>query len=93
VVVDRDLDAAHVTACSLENEGIAIAADVTDETSIMQAMEASRKAFGELDIGVNAAGVGISVPLMEQSLEQWQSVQNINLAGLFLCCKHQYLQM
>ena len=92
-VVDRDLEAAQKTVDMLEGEGLALAADVVNEADVANATDAIAKAFGRLDIGVNAAGVGISVALTEQSLEQWQRVQNVNLAGLFLCCKYQALQM
>jgi NAD(P)-dependent dehydrogenase (short-subunit alcohol dehydrogenase family) len=92
-VVDRDLDAAKATAATLANGSLALGADVVNEADIVTAMDTVQKTFGALDIGVNAAGIGISVPLLEQSIEQWQRVHSINLAGLFLCCKHQALQM
>ncbi|MCA6107023.1 SDR family NAD(P)-dependent oxidoreductase [Bradyrhizobium cenepequi] len=92
-VVDRDLHAAEATVATLPGPSLALAADVVNEPDIIQAIESVEKFFGKTDIGVNAAGIGISVPLLDQSLEQWQRVQNINLAGLFLCCKHQALRM
>ena len=92
-VADRDLGAATKTVAMLEGEGLAIMADVISEADVANAVDATVKAFGRLDIGVNAAGTGVSVALTEQSLEQWQRVQNVNLAGLFLCCKHQALRM
>lgn len=92
-VVDRDLDAAKASAETLTTASLALRADVVDEADIVAALDAVHDSFGALDIGVNAAGIGISVPLIEQSLEQWQRVHCVNLAGLFLCCKHQALQM
>lgn len=92
-VIDRDLDAARSTVATLKNGGFAVGADVADEADIARAIDACVAHLGALDIGVNAAGVGISVALLEQSLEQWQRVQNINLAGLFLCCKSQARHM
>lgn len=92
-VVDRDIEAAKATVATLEGETLALGADVVSEADISGATAAIVKAFGRLDIGINAAGIGISVALTEQSLEQWQRVHNVNLAGLFLCCKHQALQM
>lgn len=92
-VIDRDLDAARSTVAMLANGGFAVGADVADEADIARAIDACVAHLGALDIGVNAAGVGISVALLDQSLEQWQRVQNINLAGLFLCCKSQARHM
>jgi len=92
-VIDRDIDAARQTVALLKSDAVAIAADVEIEADIARAIDACVARFGGLDIAVNAAGIGISVPLLEQSLEQWQRVQNINLAGLFLCCKNQARHM
>jgi NAD(P)-dependent dehydrogenase (short-subunit alcohol dehydrogenase family) len=92
-VVDRDQAAAQETVKTLDGEALAISADVVSEDDVARATSSVVEKFGRLDIGVNAAGIGISIPLVEQSLEQWQRVQNVNLAGLFLCCKHQALSM
>ena len=92
-VVDRDIEAASQTVATLKAGALAVAADVTNEAEVAQAIETCAHHFGSLDIAVNAAGIGISVALTEQSLDQWQRVQNVNLAGLFLCCKHQALTM
>lgn len=92
-VVDRDLDAAKATVAILDGEGLALAADVVSEAAVANATDAIAKSFGRLDIGINAAGVGVSVALTDQTLEQWQRVQDVNLTGLFLCCKYQALQM
>ena len=88
-VVDRDIDAATQTVATLKAAALAVAADVTSEEEVTRAIGNCVDRFGALDIAVNAAGIGISVALTEQSLEQWQRVHSINLAGLFLCCKHQ----
>jgi NAD(P)-dependent dehydrogenase (short-subunit alcohol dehydrogenase family) len=92
-VVDRDIEAAAQAVATLKAGALAIAADVTNEAEVIRAIETCIREFGSLDIAVNAAGIGISVTLTEQSLEQWQRVHNINLTGLFLCCKHQALAM
>lgn len=88
-VVDRDFDAARQTVATLKAEALAIAADVTSEEDVARATDDCVTRFGALDIAVNAVGIGISVALLEQSLEQWQRVQNTNLTGMFLCCKYQ----
>jgi NAD(P)-dependent dehydrogenase (short-subunit alcohol dehydrogenase family) len=45
------------------------------------------KTFGGLDILVNNAGVGTDGDVTELSEEQWQWVLDVNLTGVFLCCK------
>lgn len=92
-VVDRDLEAAKATVDMLEGDALALGSDVISEADVVNATDAIVKTFGRLDIGINSAGIGISAALTEQTLEQWQRVQSVNLAGLFLCCKHQALHM
>jgi len=43
--------------------------------------------FGRLDILVNAVGVNFVKPFLEMSEEEWQGVVDVNLGGLFACCK------
>jgi NAD(P)-dependent dehydrogenase (short-subunit alcohol dehydrogenase family) len=45
--------------------------------------------YGPIDILINnVGGRRINVPLAEQSLEQWQTILDINLTSTFLCMKH-----
>jgi 3-oxoacyl-[acyl-carrier protein] reductase len=44
--------------------------------------------FAKIDILVNNAGIaGPNKPMVEVSEEEWDQVSNINLKGVFLCCK------
>ena len=45
------------------------------------------RAFGGLDILVNNAGVGFFKNLEEMSLQDWNSVIETNLTGVFLCSR------
>ena len=42
---------------------------------------------GELDILVNNAGVAIDTPATETSDEEWRNVLDVNLNGVFWCCR------
>jgi NAD(P)-dependent dehydrogenase (short-subunit alcohol dehydrogenase family) len=42
---------------------------------------------------INNAGIGIFKPIIEISLEEWNSIINTNLTGAFLCSKHAYKSM
>jgi NAD(P)-dependent dehydrogenase (short-subunit alcohol dehydrogenase family) len=51
-------------------------------------VEQALKAFGKIDILVNNAGVsGPHGLLTEISKEAWDEVININVTGVFLCCR------
>ncbi|MCC5825070.1 SDR family NAD(P)-dependent oxidoreductase [Alkalimonas sp.] len=50
--------------------------------------------FGSLDIWVNNAGVGyLMKPILEMSVEEWDTVLNVNLRGTFLGIKYAAEQM
>jgi NAD(P)-dependent dehydrogenase (short-subunit alcohol dehydrogenase family) len=69
---------------------LAITADITDEDAVKAMYERTREEFGQIDVLFNNAG--ISPPddgsILDTSTEAWQRVQDVNLRGVFLCCKH-----
>ncbi len=92
-VLDRDLAAAEATARTLGTAAQAIAVDVADETDVESATARAADSFGRIDIGVNAAGVGASAPMIDTTLEQWRKVLDVCLTGVFLCARAQARQM
>ena len=62
--------------------------DVSQEADVRAAVEASVKEFGRVDILVNNAGIVNMAGAIDTSLEDWDRVLNVNLRGVFLCCKH-----
>jgi NAD(P)-dependent dehydrogenase (short-subunit alcohol dehydrogenase family) len=46
--------------------------------------------MGRIDVLMNNAGINPTddESVLETSLEAWQRVQDVNLRGVFLCCKH-----
>ena len=66
----------------------ALATDVADPESVTHAAEMTLERFGCADILVNNAGVnGPTVPTWEYPLDGWQRVIDIDLTGVFLCCR------
>lgn len=67
---------------------LAIPADVSRQDEVKRLFAETLAAFGRLDFLFNNAGTGApAVPMEELSLEQWQSVVNVNLTGVFLCAQ------
>jgi NAD(P)-dependent dehydrogenase (short-subunit alcohol dehydrogenase family) len=72
----------------------AVATDVTDPESVRRLFTVTRETFGRLDLLFNNAGINVpNVPLEELSVEQWNSVVNVNLTGAFLCTQQAFLLM
>lgn len=67
-----------------EDRILSVYCDITNEADVIDAMELTVDHFNELNIAVNNAGVSISVPSDECTLEQWNWIMNVNCTGSFL---------
>lgn len=72
----------------LGSEAIGIKCDVSDEKQVKKMVEQTIKKFGKIDILVNNAGVVFDVPFKERTVDQWKRTLDVNLIGVFLCCKY-----
>jgi NAD(P)-dependent dehydrogenase (short-subunit alcohol dehydrogenase family) len=61
--------------------------DVADEGSIDGFFSRIRQEFGRLDILVNCAGIDVTKPVDELSIEEWDRVLDVNLRGPFMMAK------
>lgn len=61
--------------------------DVGNKDTPQKVVEETVKAFGHIDILVNAAGITRRVMAMDISREDWQAVLDVNLTGLFFMCQ------
>lgn len=61
--------------------------DVTSEASVDQAFKAACLAFGGVDIVVHCAGLAISKPLPEHSIDDWDLLQDVMVKGQFLMAR------
>ncbi len=65
-----------------------VALDVSDQAAVEAAAAASVAALGNVDILVCSAGItGATGPVHEYPLDSWRRVIDINLNGLFYCCR------
>ena len=61
--------------------------NVTDSASIDEAYKAACLAFGGVDIVINNAGISISKPIAEHSIEEWDRLYDILVKGQFMVTK------
>jgi 2-dehydro-3-deoxy-L-rhamnonate dehydrogenase (NAD+) len=89
-IFDRDKGALDDAAKTLKGKGTVATqvVDVTDEGSMQRAFNAVTKAFGKVDIMVNNAGIaGKNLKVWECPVEEFRSVVDIDLVGVFIGCK------
>lgn len=91
IIVDRS-ESIHETAKLVSDAGgtvQAVTADAGSESDVKAFIDKAVSAYGKLDaIWANAGVSGGLVPLLEQTVEQWQEILRINLIGPFLAIKH-----
>lgn len=68
---------------ALDSEALAIQADLSSSTEAERAVSETVKAFGGLDVLVNAAGHISSGTIENTSLEAWDEMMNVNVRAAF----------
>lgn len=98
VVVADILDATNVvqTIDKREGEALALYTNVSEEESTQEMARKTIEHFGRIDILINNAAISTTIvkkPFYEISANEWNEVIQVNLKGVFLCCKAVYPQM
>ena len=96
-VVDRNAEGGADTVAQIEAEGGMgrfFTTDVTDEDQVAALVAAVASEFGSLDCAFNNAGITHPSRLFhELALDQWNEMIAVNLTSVFLCMKHEIIQM
>jgi NAD(P)-dependent dehydrogenase (short-subunit alcohol dehydrogenase family) len=90
-LLDRDEAGLARLVAALGSAAFVLQADVADEASVRNAFEEVRRRHGRLDVLYNCAGIqlhGQDSRAHELPLEVWRRTLDVNLTGMFLCCKH-----
>ena len=69
------------------HKALALQADISREEEVSRLFEELRRAWGEVELLVNNAGVALRTLVQETTVSEWDRVMNVNLKGAFLCCR------
>ena len=86
----RRSEAAEEVVAEIESNGrrgFAHRADVSKEDQVQEMFRTMITEFGTIDILVNNAGLQRDAALDQLSIDDWQSVLDVNLTGQFLCAR------
>ncbi len=84
VVAARRADRLDALAADLGGDRVlALACDVAADADRERLVATTVERYGRLDILVNNAGIGFPVAAEDEPLDQWRSVVDVNLTGLF----------
>jgi NAD(P)-dependent dehydrogenase (short-subunit alcohol dehydrogenase family) len=90
IIGDIDDEKANDVALKIEKSGghgLAVELDVVDENQVLRLVDFVLQKFHRIDILVNCVGIAEFAPTTEVSLQQWRRVLDVNLTGVFLCCR------
>lgn len=74
-----------------EDRALVVPTNVRDADSVKNLFAQTKSTFGRLDVLFNNAGMGVAgVSLEDLTLEQWTSVIETNLTGVFLCTQEAF---
>jgi NAD(P)-dependent dehydrogenase (short-subunit alcohol dehydrogenase family) len=92
-VVLQDVDSPTLVESCAQLEGagrkvMAVAGDVSRPADVESLVEETVRSWRRIDILVNNAGIGgVGKTLLELSAEEWQRMLDVDLTGVFLCCR------
>jgi NAD(P)-dependent dehydrogenase (short-subunit alcohol dehydrogenase family) len=86
MVTSREVSLRHLSSRGHVCKGAKV--DVTDEESVLALQKLLRTSYERVDILVNSAGVAPQImPTIQLSGGEWRRVLDVNLFGVFLCCR------
>jgi len=87
VISARRVDRLDGLADELGERVLVVPCDLADASSRDELIDAAVDELGGIDVLVNNAGIGTPAPAEDEPLEDWSSVIEVNLTGLFHLCQ------
>jgi NAD(P)-dependent dehydrogenase (short-subunit alcohol dehydrogenase family) len=89
-IAELNAEAGERAAAALRAAGrpaLAIQTDVRDPQRVEKMVEQVVQRFDRIDILVNNAGIARNTPAETTSNEEWRDILDVNLNGVFWCCR------
>ena len=98
VIAARRVEESQQVVKQIKDEGGEAAfvhTDVSQHSSIRNLIEQTVKLYGRLDCAFNNAGIAgdVFTPTADHTEENWDTVMDVNLKGVFLCMKYEIAEM
>ena len=91
---DRDTSALSKACAELGSQAHGVAVDVAEHASVVAAVGQTLQQSTAIDALVNCAGItGPNTKVWSYPVADWQQVMQVNLNGLFYCCREVTLHM
>jgi len=75
-------------------DALVLPCDVTDPAAVDAAFAKAVAAWGRLDVLFNNAGAVLPSKMIDEiSVEEWRTVADVNISGMFLCARAAFRQM
>lgn len=72
---------------SLGRKAVFVATDVRNPDNVDAMAQSAIDHFGRIDILVNNAGIVKNTPAEETSDDEWRNITDVNINGVFWCCR------
>jgi NAD(P)-dependent dehydrogenase (short-subunit alcohol dehydrogenase family) len=71
-------------------DGLFVKVDVTNEEDVRNLYAQTKDTYGSVDIAFNNAGISPASDgsILETGIDAWRKVQEVNLTGVYYCCKY-----
>jgi NAD(P)-dependent dehydrogenase (short-subunit alcohol dehydrogenase family) len=90
VAVDIEAEAANETSSSISHNGgtaTPLASDVANAAASARMIDFTLERFGRVDILFANAAIQLVKPAADTSETEWDRLMDVNLKGVFLCCR------
>ena len=86
--IDEEAGLETVEEFACPGEILFLRADISKEADVKDLAKETWRNYERVHLLVNNAGIFLSRPVAELSIDEWNRIISVNLTGAFLCAKH-----